>query len=61
MIARAFGLGSAGLVLCLTLACRERPSCDNCGTAVVAAVAEPASLVPPLIGETVGGDISDQI
>ena len=28
---------------------------------VVAAISEPATLVPPLIGETVGRDISDQI
>src|SRR5690349_17604231 len=42
--------------------CRGREkSCSECGTVVVAATGEPASLVPPLVGETVGRDISDQI
>ena len=50
------------LMLCLTLGCKERgASCAECGTVVVAAIGEPASLVPPLIDETVGRDISDQI
>jgi peptide/nickel transport system substrate-binding protein len=61
MIARTRGRWWIGSV-CLVLACGERPGgCDNCGTAVVAATGEPASLVPPLVDETVGRDISDQI
>ena len=43
-------------------ACRERPgTCAECGTVVVAAISEPSTLLPPLIGETVGRDISDQM
>jgi peptide/nickel transport system substrate-binding protein len=47
----------------VTLAgCAERRSaCRDCGTVVVAAVQEPSSLVPPLVSETVGRDISDQV
>jgi len=36
-------------------------SCDGCGTLVIAATGEPSSLFPPLVFETVGRDISDQI
>jgi len=39
---------------------RDR-SCDGCGTLVIAATGEPSSLFPPLVFETVGRDISDQI
>jgi peptide/nickel transport system substrate-binding protein len=35
--------------------------CTDCGTVVVAATGEPASLLPPLVDQTVGRDISDQI
>jgi peptide/nickel transport system substrate-binding protein len=35
--------------------------CSNCGTAVIAATGEPSSLLPPLVYETVGRDIGDQI
>src|SRR3954467_2647706 len=45
----------------LVLACAKSPECDECGTVVVAATGEPASLIPPLIVETVGRDISDQM
>jgi peptide/nickel transport system substrate-binding protein len=48
--------------LFLGTGCREAEgSCANCGTVVVAAIGEPASLVPPLVYETVGRDISDQV
>ena len=48
--------------LCLIAACQDsRTACTDCGTVVVAATSEPSSLVPPLIGETVGRDISDQV
>jgi peptide/nickel transport system substrate-binding protein len=51
-----------GSVLLLLAACDGRAApCQDCGTVVVAAVGEPASLVPPLVVETVGRDISDQI
>jgi peptide/nickel transport system substrate-binding protein len=46
----------------LVSACRDHPgACDECGTVVVAAIGEPSSLVPPLVVETVGRDISDQV
>jgi peptide/nickel transport system substrate-binding protein len=40
---------------------REARPCRDCGTIVVAAVNEPSALLPPLVGETVGRDIGDQI
>ncbi len=40
---------------------RETPPCEKCGTVVIAATGEPTSLFPPLVGETVGRDISDQV
>jgi peptide/nickel transport system substrate-binding protein len=64
VMTRSGGTGSrlASLVLFLLLGCGERQSrCDDCGTVVVAATGEPASLIPPLVVETVGRDISDQI
>jgi peptide/nickel transport system substrate-binding protein len=62
MIARSLGRWSIGWLLCAVLACAEDLGrCDECGTAVVAATGEPASLVPPLVVETVGRDISDQL
>jgi peptide/nickel transport system substrate-binding protein len=52
---------SAVLIL-LLLGCNERRTdCSDCGTVVVAATGEPSSLVPPLVFETVGRDISDQV
>ena len=39
----------------------ERSSCDRCGTVVIAATGEPRQLLPPLVVETVGRDISDQV
>lgn len=49
------------LPLSLLLGCDRRAVCSDCGTIVVAATGEPSSLVPPLVYETVGRDISDQI
>jgi peptide/nickel transport system substrate-binding protein len=40
---------------------QHRTTCTDCGTVVIAAAGEPSSLVPPLVNETVGRDISDQI
>ena len=49
-------------LLALLAACaREALPCDVCGTVVVAAAGEPTTLFPPLIFETVGRDISDQV
>jgi peptide/nickel transport system substrate-binding protein len=56
------GLGFIASTLLLLAGCGgRRAGCADCGTVVVAAAGEPASLVPPLIVETVGRDISDQI
>src|SRR5512139_516204 len=45
----------------LGTACQPADSCPECGTIAVAAVSEPQSLVPPLIWESVGRDIADQV
>lgn len=49
--------------LVLLLACRPaRPAdCVDCGAITIVAVREPATIIPPLVGETVGRDISDRI
>jgi peptide/nickel transport system substrate-binding protein len=55
---------AAGLAALAVLAAgcgRERRACPECETLVVAAVSEPSTLLPPLVGETVGRDISDQV
>lgn len=44
------------------LACaRDRAGCAECGTVVIAATGEPSSLLPPLVYETVGRDVTDQV
>jgi peptide/nickel transport system substrate-binding protein len=40
---------------------RDRGGCPTCDTAVIAAIGEPASILPPLVDESVGRDIGDQI
>jgi len=54
-----------GLTLTLSgglLACGgETASCPRCDTIVIAAVSEPPTLLPPLVTETVGRDIGDQV
>jgi len=53
---------TAGLVFLLGLAgCAGERPCDRCGTIVIAAVGEPEALLPPLVYETVGRDIGDQV
>ena len=42
-------------------ACGQRDCGGDCDTLVIVAVGEPSSLLPPLVFETVGRDISDQI
>ncbi|HJR49665.1 MAG TPA: peptide ABC transporter substrate-binding protein [Gemmatimonadales bacterium] len=50
------------LVLTLLVGCgRDRESCPTCGTVVIAAIGEPATVLPPLVEESVGRDIGDQI
>jgi peptide/nickel transport system substrate-binding protein len=57
------GAGYAIVGLSLSIGgCRDSASsCPDCGTVVVAAVGEPSTLIPPLVSETVGRDIGDQI
>jgi peptide/nickel transport system substrate-binding protein len=57
-------LGRFSLLLCATLgllSCGPQAPCSRCDTLVIAAVNEPSSLIPPLVFETVGRDISDQL
>lgn len=51
------------LIVGSVVACApEAPAaCPECGTAVIAATGEPSSLLPPLIFESVGRDIADQV
>jgi len=46
----------------MAVAClRSDQPCHECGTVRIAAVREPASILPPLVFETVGRDISDRV
>jgi peptide/nickel transport system substrate-binding protein len=51
----------ATLGLLLLAGCAGEAPCPKCDVIVVAAVSEPRSLLPPLVTETVGRDISDQV
>lgn len=51
----------AGATLLLTACARGDQPCTTCGTVRIAAVREPASLLPPLVFETVGRDIGDRV
>jgi peptide/nickel transport system substrate-binding protein len=58
------GLGRQSLLVGVTLgllSCGGQGPCTRCDTLVIAAVNEPSSLIPPLVYETVGRDISDQL
>ncbi len=64
MTARRLGGSAArrlGLAAMLLGGCRSKAPCVNCDTVVIAATGEPSALLPPLVGETVGRDISDQV
>ncbi len=51
-----------GLIASVAACARESATaCDECGTIVIAAAGEPSSLFPPLVYETVGRDITDQV
>ena len=52
---------SVPLALLASCVREQAPSCDECGTLVIAAAGEPSTLFPPLIYETVGRDITDQV
>jgi peptide/nickel transport system substrate-binding protein len=48
-------------LLLLVAACQREKPCVRCDVVVIAAIGEPRSVLPPLVVETVGRDISDQI
>jgi peptide/nickel transport system substrate-binding protein len=49
LVSAAFGCG------------RQAAECATCDVVVIAAVGEPSSILPPLVQETVGRDIGDQV
>ena len=50
-----------GCALILAACRRADTTCHECGTVRIAAVREPASILPPLVFESVGRDISDRV
>jgi peptide/nickel transport system substrate-binding protein len=48
-------------MLVLAMGCGGERPCTRCDTLVIAATGEPSSVLPPLVVETVGRDISDQV
>ncbi len=56
-----FGEGMLLLALLfLAAGCRSAP-CPKCDTLVISATGEPDALLPPLVGTTVGRDVSDHV
>ena len=51
----------ASTTIVLAACGRGESPCRECGTVRVAAVREPASILPPMVFETVGRDISDRV
>jgi peptide/nickel transport system substrate-binding protein len=49
------------LALLLAAGCAERPACPDCGTLVIAATGEPTTLLPVLVADAVGRDVSDLV
>jgi len=45
----------------LLASCRSNGGCEQCGTVVIAATGEPRTLLPPVVSETVGRDVSDLV
>ena len=54
------GVAAAWLAIAAA-GCGERQGCRDCDTVVVSATGEPEHLLPPLVFETVGRDISDLV
>ena len=52
---------AAGALILLAAGCGGERPCARCDTIVIAATGEPGSLLPPLVVETVGRDIGDQV
>lgn len=57
LISYIYAVAACGIVACG----RGDQSCRECGTVRIAAVREPASILPPLVFETVGRDIGDRV
>ncbi len=47
--------------LAFLTACQQKETCPQCDALVIAATGEPSTLVPPLVSETVGRDITDLV
>lgn len=58
---RRSGQWTAAVAALILGACAGERPCPECSTLVIAATGEPSSLFPPLVYETVGRDISDQV
>jgi peptide/nickel transport system substrate-binding protein len=58
---RSTGLSLLGPLALVIAGCGQEETCARCDTVVVAAISEPATILPPLVEETVGRDIGDQI
>ncbi len=64
LLPRGARLRTAGLLLGFIaplFACAREAPCPRCDTLVIAATGEPESVLPPLVVETVGRDISDLV
>ncbi|HUQ14586.1 MAG TPA: peptide ABC transporter substrate-binding protein [Gemmatimonadales bacterium] len=58
---RSTRLSLLGPVALLIAGCGKEETCTRCDTVVIAAIGEPATILPPLVDESVGRDIGDQI
>jgi peptide/nickel transport system substrate-binding protein len=60
-LSRLTGSIFAAPMLLALAACGDKAPCARCDTLVIASVNEPSTLLPPLVRESVGRDISDQV
>ncbi len=58
---RSARLSLLGPLALLIAGCGKEETCTRCDTVVIAAIGEPATILPPLVDESVGRDIGDQI
>jgi peptide/nickel transport system substrate-binding protein len=56
-----WGAAMTAVGVVVVAGCQRGEPCRQCDTLVVAATGEPTTLVPPLVAETVGRDISDLV
>jgi len=61
MARRFASLSYVSAIMILASCGPGEPPCGACGTVRIAAVREPASILPPLVFETVGRDIGDRV